>query len=180
MVRADLAGGRELVVGEARQDRGGFLVRDLGLCRRAGELVVALNEQPLLLLLVRARAHAHEVPAALQPLPIEREIEMALGIALPRVALRPPAALVPHDHGAAAVFSLRDHALEGQVFHRWSSVCTESRFSPGIRLGPRVTAQLFRTPSSSRRISKCSRRASCFWTTNSLPRLRPRCGGGSL
>ena len=50
MVRADLAGGRELVVGEARQDRGGFLVRDLGLCRRAGELVVALNEQPLLLL----------------------------------------------------------------------------------------------------------------------------------
>src|SRR5829696_5660305 len=115
MVRADLAGGRELVVGEARQHRGGFLVRDLGLCRRAGELVVALNEQPLLLLLVRARAHANQVPAPLQALPVQREIEMALGITLPRVALRPPPALVPQDHGAAAVFALWDHALEGEV-----------------------------------------------------------------
>ena len=29
----------------------------------------------------------------------------------------------------------------------WSSTATASRFSPGTRLGPRVTAQLFRTPS---------------------------------
>ncbi len=35
----------------------------------------------------------------------------------------------------------------------WSSTSTASRFSPGTRLGPRVTAQLFMTPSSSRRRS---------------------------
>ena len=118
MILADLTGGGELVVGAAGQDRGGFFVGDLGLGRRAGELVVTLDEQPLLLLLVRARAHAHEVPAPFQPLPIEREIKVALGVSLSWIALRPPASLVPDDHGAAAVLALRDHALEGEVFHR--------------------------------------------------------------
>src|SRR3954468_1352824 len=118
MILADLTGGRELVVGAARQDRGGFLVGDLRLGRRAGERVVTLDEQPLLLLLVWAGAHPYEVPASFQPLPIEREIKGALGVSLPRIALRPPASLIPHDHGAAAVLALRDHALEGEVFHR--------------------------------------------------------------
>ncbi len=35
----------------------------------------------------------------------------------------------------------------------WSSTATARRFSPGFRLGPRVTAQLLRTPSSARRKS---------------------------
>ena len=51
----------------------------------------------------------------------------------------------------------------------WSSVRTASRFSSGSRLGPRVTAQLFRTPSTSSRKSQCSRVASCFWTMKLLP-----------
>ena len=54
----------------------------------------------------------------------------------------------------------------------WSSVWTARRFSLGTRLGPRVTAQLFRTPSSSRRRSKCRRRASCFWTQKRSPVAR--------
>src|SRR3954468_17433433 len=118
MILADLAFGGELVVGAAGQDRGRFLVGELGLRRRAGELVVALDEQPLLLLLMRARAHPHEVPASFQPLPIEREIKMAVGVSLSRIALGLPASLIPYDHGAAAVLALRDHALEGEVFHR--------------------------------------------------------------
>src|SRR5215203_7426573 len=118
MVLADTTGGSELVVGAAGQDRGRFLVGDLGLRRRAGERVVTLDEQPLLLLLMRARPHAHEVPAPFQPLAVEREIKVALGVSLSRVALWLPASLVPYDHGAAAVLALRDHALEGKVFHR--------------------------------------------------------------
>ena len=117
MILADLTGG-EFVVGAAGQDRGGFLVGDLRLGRRAGEFVVSLDEQPLLLFFMRARAHAHEVPAPFQPLPIEREIKMALGVSLSRIAFGQPASLVPDDHGAAAVLALRDHALEGEVFHR--------------------------------------------------------------
>ena len=58
------------------------------------------------------------MPAPLQPLPFEREIKVALGISLSWVALRLPASLVPDDHSAAAVLALRDHALEGEVFHR--------------------------------------------------------------
>src|SRR5829696_5012344 len=118
MILADLTGGGELIVGATGQDRGRFLVGDLGLGRRAGERVVTLDEQPLLLLLVRAGAHPHEVPAPFQALPIEREIKMALGVSLSRIALGLPAPLVPYDHGAAAVLALRDHALEGEVFHR--------------------------------------------------------------
>src|SRR3954465_15382206 len=118
MILADLTGGGELVVGATGKDRGRFLVGDLGLRRRAGEFVITLDEQPLLLLLMWAGAHAHEVPAPFQPLPFEREIKVPLGISLSWVALRLPASLVPDDHGAATVLALRDHALEGEVFHR--------------------------------------------------------------
>ena len=62
----------------------------------------------------------------------------------------------------------------------WSSVCTARRFSPGTRLGPRVTAQLFSTPSSSSLRSKCRRRAACFWTQKRSPAglaLGPRLRG---
>ena len=51
MILAYLAFGGELIVGAAGQDRGRFFVGDLGLGGRAGELVITLDEQPLLLLL---------------------------------------------------------------------------------------------------------------------------------
>ena len=63
-----------------------------------------------------ARAHAHKVPAAAQLFALEREIEMALGIALMRIALGHPAAAIPDHHRAAAVLALRNGALECIVF----------------------------------------------------------------
>src|SRR5574341_2015509 len=53
----------------------------------------------------------------------------------------------------------------------WSSTCTARRLSAGLREGPLGTAQDFKTPSISRRRSKCSRRAACWWTTNRPPAL---------
>ena len=78
--------------------------------------VVRLEQQPLLL--ASARLRADEVPAALQALAVQREGEMALGVGRARVAFRRPAALVPDDHGAAAVLALGDRALEGEVLQR--------------------------------------------------------------
>ena len=43
---------------------------------------------------------------------------MAFRIALAGVGERRPAALIPDDHGAAAILALRDGALEGEVFQR--------------------------------------------------------------
>src|SRR3546814_5165556 len=52
----------------------------------------------------------------------------------------------------------------------WSSdVCSSDLLSAGSGLGPRVTAQLLRTPSISRRKSQCSRVASCFCTMKRSP-----------
>ena len=70
MILPDGPGARKFVIRAARENGGGLFVRDLGLTRIARKLVATLEEQPLLLLLVRARAHAHEVPAPLQPLPV--------------------------------------------------------------------------------------------------------------
>ena len=65
-----------------------------------------------------ARAHAHQMPAAVQLLAVEHEIQMAFGIAFVRVALRYPAPAIPDHDGATAIFALRDGALEGIVFDR--------------------------------------------------------------
>ena len=88
--------------------------------------------------------------------------------------MRLPGAAIPQHHRAAAIFALGDRALEGGVASGWSSVRTASRLSSGLRLGPRVTAQLFSTPSSSSRKSQCSRVASCFCTMKTLPPARRR------
>ena len=93
------------------------------------------------------------MPASFQTLALQSEVEVSLGVALMGIGLGHPLALVPQDHRAAAVLAFRDHALEVRYSIGWSSVWTAKRFSPGTRLGPRVTAQLFRTPSSSSRKS---------------------------
>ena len=62
--------------------------------------------------------HAHEVPAAAQLLAVEVELELALAIAFARIVDGDPFAAIPHDHGAGAVLSLRDHALEAAVAER--------------------------------------------------------------
>ena len=65
-----------------------------------------------------ARTHAHEMPATVQFIAIEHEIEVALGVALVRVAVRDPAATIPDHDGAPTIFAFRDRALERIVFDR--------------------------------------------------------------
>src|SRR5262249_21643866 len=75
-------------------------------------------QEPVVSLLVGAAAHAYEVPAALELLPVENEIEIALAQALVRVAFRLPAPAIPDQHRAAAVFPLGNGAFELVVLDR--------------------------------------------------------------
>src|SRR5208337_3705824 len=84
----------------------------------SGEFVVALDEQPVLVLVARLAPHPDEMPAALQLLAIELELEMALGESLVRIVDRLPGPAVPDENRAAAVLALRDRSLERPVFER--------------------------------------------------------------
>ena len=101
----------------------------------------------------RPRRHADERPAALQPFAVQAEVELSLLQPFMRVVQRLPGAAVPQHDRAAAQYRPSGSCQRPPYSRGWSSTCTASRFSPGSRLGPRVTAQLFRTPSSSRRKS---------------------------
>ena len=91
------------------------------------------------------------------PLQLSRrraEIEMALGETLVRIVFRLPGAAVPDHDRAAAIFALAGWCL--RICCSRSDGPRPARraaFRPGTRLGPRVTAQLFITPSSSSRRS---------------------------
>ena len=56
------------------------------------------------------------MPAAVQFLAVKGKFEMAFGVTFMRVAFGLPGAAIPDHHGAAAVFALRDGALERVVF----------------------------------------------------------------
>jgi len=118
VIGSDFAAGRKLVVRPPGEHRGRLLGRDLGAAGRAGEPVVRLEQEPLLLLLARFRPRAHEVPSPFQAPAVEGEGEMTVLVAGARIAFRRPAALVPDDHRAAAILALGDNALEGEVFER--------------------------------------------------------------
>src|SRR5829696_8321257 len=102
------------------------------------------------------------------------------------VAYRPASQMVtcPPPYSPAAIAPLKEAYSSG-----WSSVGTASRLGPCSVGGPFGTAQLFRTPSRSRRRSQCTRSPVrprgvwCSWTTNvsSSPtgRLVPAGGTGS-
>ena len=92
------------------------LLEDVGGTGRSGGLVVAFDQQPVLAFLARLAGHADQMPAAVQLLAVELELEMALGIALVRIADRLPAAAIPDDHRAAAILALRDRAFEVAIF----------------------------------------------------------------
>src|SRR5215218_1188685 len=102
------------------------------------------------------------------------------------VAYRPASQIVtcPPPYSPAAIVPLNEAYSSG-----WSSVGTASRLLPCSRGGPFGTAQLFRTPSRSRRRSQCTRSPVCprgvwcSWTTkvSSLPAgsSLPSAGTGS-
>src|SRR5690606_4631692 len=79
---------------------------------------VALDEQPVLLLLARFLRHPHKMPAAVKLLAVQFEFEVTFGIALFGVADGRPAAAVPDDHRAAAIFTFRNRSFEAAIIER--------------------------------------------------------------
>ncbi len=132
----------------------GLFFQNILGARRARRVVLRLDQQPIVVTLVIPLAHAHQVPAAVQLLAVKSELQMTLGIPFVRIADGLPRAAVPDHDGAAAIFALRDGALEAVVVDRMIlDMDGEPLFARESRLGPRVTAQLFMTPSSSSRRS---------------------------
>src|SRR5690606_3009881 len=82
------------------------------------EVVIALDQEPVLPLLARLARHPHEVPASSQLLAVDLEIEMALGIAFLGIAKGRPRAPVPEDDRAPSVLALRDGAFEIAIVER--------------------------------------------------------------
>jgi hypothetical protein len=68
VIGAHVAERGQLLGGAAAEERRGLLVDDLALTGRAGERVLDLDEEPLVLLVAAggARLHAHQVPEALE------------------------------------------------------------------------------------------------------------------
>src|SRR5216683_1194484 len=77
-----------------------------------------LDEQPVVALFSGPPMHAYQVPAPVQFFAVERERKMAFGQSFMRINFRLPTATVPNHDGAAAVFALRDCALEFVVGDR--------------------------------------------------------------
>src|SRR4051794_12670588 len=100
------------------------------------------------------------------------------------VAYQPASQMVtePPPYSPAVIVPANDAYSSG-----WSSVGTASRLLPGSSGGPFGTAQLFRTPSRSRRRSQCTRSpvrprgGGCSWTTrvSSSPTGGGWSGGGT-
>ena len=129
------------------------LLQDVRRVLGSREFVIALDEEPVLVLVARLAAHPHQMPAALELLAGELELEMALGEALVRIADRRPGSAVPDEDGPAAILALRNCPFEPAVFERMILDFDREPLLSGDELGPRVTAQLFKTPSSSSRKS---------------------------
>ena len=84
-------------------------------------LVAVLDQQPVGSLAAGAIVlHPHQHPAAVQPLAVEREFEVALRPAPARrhAAFGLPVAAVPELHRAAAILALGDGALEVAIVER--------------------------------------------------------------
>ena len=101
----------------------------------------------------RLRPHAHEVPAALEPLAVEREVEMALGVARVRIAIgsqrpRSHTIIVPPPYSP---FGMTPSKVE--VFERMVLGVDRQALLAGNEARAARTAQLFSTPSSSSRRS---------------------------
>src|SRR3546814_20786288 len=62
------------------------LLENVGVLVAAREVVVALDEEPVLLLLSRPVGHAHPVPSPAPLLAVQHEVELTLGVALLSVA----------------------------------------------------------------------------------------------
>ena len=114
---AALVGG-DLLDRAAGRDRARLFFEHVRRARPARCLVLAFDQEPVLVPLALSRAHAHEMPAAVEFLALEIEDEVTLGVGLVRIAVRDPASPIPDHDGTAAILAFRDRALEGVVFDR--------------------------------------------------------------
>ena len=67
-------------------DRAGPFLEDVLVAGTSRFLVLALDEQPVVVTVAVAGTHSHQMPAAVQLLAVEIENEVALGVALVRIA----------------------------------------------------------------------------------------------
>ncbi len=114
-----LAGG-DLLHGPAGRHRGGLALHQRVAVALHRPAVVVLDQQPVVPLLPLAALHPHQHEAALQPLAVQDDLQVALLQALVRVGPRfgLPVAAVPQHHRAAAVLALRDRPFEVAVVER--------------------------------------------------------------
>ena len=91
-----------------------------GLAPRLGNVVALLDQEPVLVpLLRRLAAHPYKRPMAMQFFPIEPEFERALAVGRLGIGdFRGPGTAVPQQDGAAAILALRNDALEPAVIER--------------------------------------------------------------
>src|SRR5262245_43004806 len=78
----------------------------------------------------------HERPPAVELPAREDELEIAVAVALVRVAVGLPGAAVPDHHRAAAVFALRDGSLEVAVLERMILHLHGEALVGGVEAGP--------------------------------------------
>src|SRR6185369_9060260 len=98
--------------------RGRLLVRDRGVRRAAGELILRLDQQPWVGFFAGLRPDPDQVPTTFQAMPRENELQVTFLQGLARVPDWLPWTLVPHDHCAGTVLAARNIALETQVIDR--------------------------------------------------------------
>src|SRR3546814_10483107 len=103
------------------------LVENVRVLVAAGEVVVALDEQPVLLLVARLLRHAQQMPAPAELLALQLEIEVPLGIALPGIAQRRPAAAVPQHHRAAARSEEHTSELQSLMRLSYAAFCLQKK-----------------------------------------------------
>jgi hypothetical protein len=111
-----IAGARDLVEVAAGEDARRLALGDVVAPRFR---VAALDQEPVRAPAVaRLPPHPHQMPAAAQLVAREPERQIALRERRVRIVERLPRAAIPHEHRAAAVLALRDHAFERGVLER--------------------------------------------------------------
>src|SRR5207249_4050402 len=73
---------------------------------------------PRFLAFLTSALHAHQRPAAAKLFPRQRELEMALAVTPPRIAVRAPRSPVPQRDRSRAVLFFWNHTLEAAVIER--------------------------------------------------------------
>src|SRR5207249_7544190 len=100
----------------ARLHRFGLVLEDI--LARPGGRVIRLDQQPVVALFTGAGFQPDQMPAPMQLVALELEIDMAFLHAFGRIAFRNPLAVIPDDDRAAAILALRNGALEGRIVDR--------------------------------------------------------------